>query len=322
MDDQKRICLKPVSEVETEAVPSRGGQPRGRGTQPRSGEYAASGANIVDYRKAYGLRGGGRGSASAEAPSSSSLDTLVTNRRTLNKARLNEVWLDKGRNYWGAEQSDAAGLTQRRVRRLYQRFFTGLGLEGRLRFLTLTSSDAAVAAHRDIHRDWEVLLKRIRRLWGHFEYIGVQEIMSDRVHLHIVFRGSYMEQQHISHLWEQIHQSPVVYIEAVRRGACEKLGRYLAKYLAKSMCNRYWASHGWVFKGWVGWSKRVRKWFGYYPSRELVQGLARLGSGAADAAEALLSAWKALGGRALCRSSGGSGTLGLVYEEGYEEKPG
>ena len=49
--------------------------------------------------------------------------------------------------FWAKEQSDKAGKTSRRVRRFYQRYFTGVG--GRLRFLTLTSSDEAVAEGLD-----------------------------------------------------------------------------------------------------------------------------------------------------------------------------
>ena len=259
----------------------------------------------MDYRKAYGLRGGGRGSASAEPSSEaaaeggvpSSLDTLVTSARRLSEESsaassafaLNQGWLKPKDNYWGAEESDAAGKTQRRTRRLYQRFHSGVGVGGRVRFLTLTSSDASVAAKRDIHRSWRCLLWRLRRRLGRFEYIGVREVAEDgRQHLHLVFRGSYMEQVLISHLWQSIHLSEIVYIEAVKLKGIHRMGHYLAKYISKSVFNRYWASYGWVFKGWVGWSKRVRRATGSYPSREFIGALARLGESAAVVAESFL----------------------------------
>jgi hypothetical protein len=158
--------------------------------------------------------------------------------------------------------------------RFYQRYFTGVGVGGQLRILTLTTSDEALLLGLDIHKAFRALVMRLRRRFGSFEYIGVKEIKGDREHLHLVFRGSYMEQALISAMWQGIYHSKVVDIRKVykaRGGA-----RYLAKYLAKGILNRYWCSYNWVFKGWVGWSKRVRKVVGQYPSKGLVQVLARL----------------------------------------------
>jgi len=162
----------------------------------------------------------------------------------------------------------------RRIRRFYQRFFTGVGVGGRLRLLTLTSSDEAVAQGLDIHKDFRALKERLRRRWWRFEYMGVKEFKGDRVHCHLVFRGEYMEQVQLSAMWADIHKSPIVDIRAMwsQRGGA----RYLAKYLVKSTANRYWASYNWVFEGWVGWSKRVNRAFGHYPSKSLLQSLARL----------------------------------------------
>ena len=168
-------------------------------------------------------------------------------------------------------------MDSRRVRRFYQRFFTGIGVGGRLRFLTLTSSDAAVAQNYDIHRHFRALVLRLRRRYGRFEYIGVKEVKRDRKHLHLVFRGEYMEQSLISAMWARIHDSPVVDLRAVygvRGGA-----REMAKYLVYQALNRYWASYEWVFKGWVGWSKAVKRILGKYPLRSLLCELARLDPG-------------------------------------------
>ncbi|MBA7553922.1 hypothetical protein ES705_46526 [subsurface metagenome] len=162
----------------------------------------------------------------------------------------------------------------RRVRRFYQRYFTGVGVGGRLRILTLTSSDEAVNKGYDIHKHFTALVKRLRRKWGRFEYIGVREVNGNRQHLHLVFRGEYMAQVQLSAMWASLHNSPVVDIRSVykaRGGA-----RYLAKYLAKEAVNRYWASYNWVFQGWVGWSRRVKRAVGHYPSRALLRSLAGL----------------------------------------------
>lgn len=162
----------------------------------------------------------------------------------------------------------------RRVRRFYQRYFTGVGVGGRLRFLTLTSSDEAVVKGYDIHKHFRALVMRLRRRWGRFEYMGVVEIKGDRHHLHLVFRGEYMAQAQLSAMWASIHKSPVVDIQAVYKA--KGGARYLAKYLAKEGVNRYWASYNWVFAGWVGWSRRVKRAVGHYPSRALLRSLAVL----------------------------------------------
>ena len=170
--------------------------------------------------------------------------------------------------------ADTNGFGNRRVRRFYQRYFTGVGVGGRLRFLTLTSSDEAVVMDYDIHKHFRALVMRMRRRWGRFEYMGVVEIKGDRHHLHLVFRGSYMEQAQLSAMWASLHLSPIVDIKAVYKA--KGGARYLAKYLVKEALNRYWASYNWVFAGWVGWSQRVNRAVGHYPSKGLLRSLAVL----------------------------------------------
>jgi len=189
-------------------------------------------------------------------------------------ARSRSLALSQKRSFWQEEQNDKNGKTSRRVRRFYQRYFTGVGVGGSLRILTLTTSDEALSLGKDIHKSFRALVMRLRRRYGRFEYIGVVETKGVRQHLHMVFRGSYMQQALISAMWQKIHQSKVVDIRAIRKtrgGVC-----YLAKYLAKETVNRYWASYNWVFKGWCGWSKRVKRIVGNYPSKTLLCGLARL----------------------------------------------
>jgi len=160
------------------------------------------------------------------------------------------------------------------VRRFYQRFFTGIGVGGQLRVLTLTTSDEALALGKDIHRSFRTLVKRLRRKFGEFEYIGVKESKGDREHLHLVFRGKYMPQDWVSDTWEDIHDSPIVYIQGIQ--SAQESVKYLAKYLSKDIHNRFWCSQNWVFKGWVGWTKKFCKLFGHYPHQSVVQSLARL----------------------------------------------
>ena len=213
----------------------------------------ARGAGEVNLASSLATNKGGGGGGS---PLLDNYDT--TARQSYAKAGVRWKNLDKNR----------------RVRRFYQRYFTGVGVGGRLRFLTLTSSDEAVVKGYDIHKHFRALVMRLRRRWGRFEYMGVVEIKGDRHHLHLVFRGEYMAQAQLSAMWTSIHKSPVVDIQAVYKA--KGGAQYLAKYLAKEAVNRYWASYNWVFAGWVGWSKRVKRAVGRYPSRALLRSLAVL----------------------------------------------
>jgi hypothetical protein len=52
---------------------------------------------------------------------------------------------------------------------------------------------------------------------------------------------------------------------------------YLSKYLSKADFARYHFSGGWVFPGWIGFSQWTKKEFGYYPPREMLIKLGRMG---------------------------------------------
>lgn len=206
-----------------------------------------------------------------------SLDSSVKGGRKL------ELKLSPKKSFFASEQSDKSGQTSRRARRFYQRFFTGAFVGrtsadprgGRLRFLTLTSSDQAVIEQLDIHKSWTKLKKRIRRAWGSFEYIAVKEHKGDRIHVHMVFRGPFIPQDWIEKAWLDIHHSIIVKIETVDKKRKRGMGWELAKYLSKECCH-YWQSYGWVFEGWVGWSRYVRKVTKNFPSMPILRTLARM----------------------------------------------
>lgn len=74
-----------------------------------------------------------------------------------------------------------------------------------------------------------------------------------------------MPQRELEDMWADIHRSIKPYIKKVKnvKGAAN----YLAKYMHRQSCNRYIMSAGWVFKGWVYWSKWYKKNFGKYPQQ-------------------------------------------------------
>lgn len=51
---------------------------------------------------------------------------------------------------------------------------------------------------------------------------------------------------------------------------------YLSKYLSGEDFERCYFSKGWVFPGWIGFSKWFKKEFGVYPPREMLVALAKM----------------------------------------------
>jgi hypothetical protein len=149
-------------------------------------------------------------------------------------------------------------------RRCYHRVMSGLERGGRMRFLTLTSSPESTA---QIQASFRALYMRLKRRGLISGYIKVPELTATgRFHLHILFRGSYIEQRLISTWWSQIHHASVVDIRAVRLNRKKKsIACYMAKYMSKESAGRYSWSCGWVWKGfcndWRCWKKYWSVWF-------------------------------------------------------------
>ena len=152
----------------------------------------------------------------------------------------------------------------KKSKRCYHRVMSGLERGGQLRFLTLTSSTEAPA---DIQRSWRALYMRLKRRGLIQGYIKVPELTKEgRLHLHILFRGSYISQQLISKMWDEIHKSRIVDIRFVKMNEGKgKVAGYMAKYMAKESAGRYSWSWGWVWRGfcrhWTLWKKYWWKHF-------------------------------------------------------------
>lgn len=141
---------------------------------------------------------------------------------------------------------------------------SGLERGGSLRFLTLTSSPEAPA---DIQRSWRALYMRLQRRHLITGYIKVPELTeSGLLHLHVLFRGSYIAQALLSKWWQEIHSSKIVDIRTFRPyGGKKRVANYMAKYMAKEGAGRYSWSWGWVWRGfckhWQIWKRYWRSWF-------------------------------------------------------------
>ena len=142
---------------------------------------------------------------------------------------------------------DKAFTTARsRGRRMYHRVMSGLEKGGRLRLLTLTT--AHQSDNQDFQRHFRMLRMRLLRRGLLLDYIRCRELTKSGLrHEHILFRGSYIEQAYLGHLWEEIHGAPIVDIKAVY--GKRRLASYLAKYAAKGIEARTAYSWGWVWRG-------------------------------------------------------------------------
>lgn len=152
---------------------------------------------------------------------------------------------------------------QRRARaRCFHRTVSGVVRHGltHLRFITLTSTPQSP----DIAISWRRLKGRLQRLGILLHYIKVLEFtQSGLPHLHVLYVGSYVDQEWLSKLWNKLHGAPVVYVQKAYRGKRGVAG-YLCKYMAKG--GRYSWSWGWVFPGFAGvWTWARRLVLGRYP---------------------------------------------------------
>lgn len=152
--------------------------------------------------------------------------------------------VDKPKNVWSVKQ-----------KRCYSRILCGLDFADirgdAVRFMTLTTSRSGSGC--DLKRDLQVLVKRIRRKYGKFDYLRVRTSEGYGV-LHIVYVGSFISQRWLSRVWCDIHKSPIVDIRAVKRFG-KRFARYVvSQYLSSQGSNfiRYSWSFGWLYPGAIG----------------------------------------------------------------------
>jgi len=137
---------------------------------------------------------------------------------------------------------------KRRRGRMFHRALSGLRLGGKMRFVTLTTSEESWAVGKNIQASFRALVMRMRRRGLCFGYVKVTEYTQAGLpHLHVILRGPYIPQWWLSEQWKEIHHSPIVDVRAVRRhmGAAA----YLAKYMGKDERARYSWSWDWVWRG-------------------------------------------------------------------------
>ncbi len=146
---------------------------------------------------------------------------------------------------------------------MYHRVMSGLEKGGRLRLITLTT--ARQEDNSDFQRHFRTLRMRLLRRGLLVDYIRCREMTKSGLrHEHILFRGSYIDQAYLAHLWEGIHGAPIADIRGVY--GKNRLASYLAKYAAKEVAARTAYSWGWVWRGFAkSWTlvKKVGWRWGY-----------------------------------------------------------
>jgi len=163
----------------------------------------------------------------------SSLDSYVP-KLAADEAALEAEALDRNR--------------RRRRKRAYQRVKSGLAVGGCLRFITLTSSPTSPPER--LGRDLSVLVKRLRRRYGKFEYVAVKVPGEGHGVVHVIARGTYIPQMGLSKAWKEVRGAPIVDIRLITRTS-GRVGNYvISQYVSgqKGDTRMSW-SWGWVYRG-------------------------------------------------------------------------
>lgn len=163
-------------------------------------------------------------------------------------------------------------MLEGKERRYMHRFLSGLEkakLQHKfVRFGTLTSSDNAT--DKDISRDFDVLVKRIRRKSSSFDYAKVIVKKNGRNHIHFIFTGAFIAQKWLSSAWGDLHNSSIVDIRQCRN--INGLARYMVtQYMSVQDCDytRMSYSENWIFAGaikvWKNLVDSVKNGYYYNP---------------------------------------------------------
>jgi hypothetical protein len=121
-------------------------------------------------------------------------------------------------------------------------------------FLTLTSSPKT--NHPDLRKDWDILEKRIRKLFPKFQYVKVETFEGYGV-IHALYHHAFEDWDYkaihawISQAWSEIHQAPIVWNSVVgEKWSIKKVSGYLCQYMSNQRgFFRRSTSLNWIFAG-------------------------------------------------------------------------
>ncbi|MGD6935229.1 MAG: hypothetical protein ACQCN5_13595 [Candidatus Bathyarchaeia archaeon] len=121
-------------------------------------------------------------------------------------------------------------------------------------FLTLTSSPKT--NHPDLRKDWDILVKRIRKLFPDFQYVKVETFEGYDV-IHALYHHAFEDWAYsdipawFSRAWSEIHQAPIVWNSIVgEKYSIKKVSAYFCQYMnSQRGFFRRSTSLNWIFAG-------------------------------------------------------------------------
>jgi hypothetical protein len=150
---------------------------------------------------------------------------------------------------WSAKQ-------KRAFRRLLSGLRVGRYCHDDIRFLTLTSSPES----GDLTKDFAVLVKRIRRKFGKFQYCKIRTVEGFGV-LHLLYRGCFLPVEWLRKQWFAIHRAFEIWIKPVYSSG---IAQYMVtQYMSNQLLFlRGSSSRLWIFRGAPKvWRYLIRKCF-------------------------------------------------------------
>lgn len=180
--------------------------------------------------------------------------------------------------YKSGEYSNASN-NRRRARfvvRAFRGVSCGLSRGYRFRWFVLTESDESIASGINFGREFHHFVRWLCYSCPDFQYICVEHRQGNKLrrNWHILSYGSDMlPVRAIRSYWLSHFKSTVTGMSEVKD--IGKAIKYLVGYLLSGdKFVRSFQSQGWVFRGWVGFSKSFKKQYESYPKSGLLATLA------------------------------------------------
>ena len=150
-------------------------------------------------------------------------------------------------NSWSKKQKRAYHCAISGLKRCHALGYTAF-------FLTLTSSPKT--NHPDLRKDWDILVKRIRKLFPNFQYVKVETFEGYGV-IHALYHHAFNGWSYpvihtwLSRAWSDIHQAPIVWNSVVgEKYSIKKVSAYLCQYMSGQRgFFRRSTSLNWIFAG-------------------------------------------------------------------------
>lgn len=173
---------------------------------------------------------------------------------------------------------------ERKQRRFLLRAYRGVecGLERgyRFRWFVLTESNEAIDSGLDFGVEFNRFIVWLRYRCPDFQYIVVEHRQGDmkRRNWHVLSYGSdRLPVLQMRDYWRSHYKSTVTGMAEVID--IKKSVLYMAGYLSsRDKFVRSWSSQGWVFRGWLGWSRDYKRIYGDYVPRSRLTTLALMSS--------------------------------------------